>query len=289
MAETIEEDGNAMEVEHVAHEVEQNFIGNINHSSDGLGSLEPSVDDVIAELLVTQMGSSGRSRVREQRSGFRRIVSEIYSPARVTQMIRDKKMKHIMPGFAFDITVNDPEDGLPWDFSLKSKRDKARRIFREQKPFMLIGSPMCRHFSTWQALNFARSNDAAGMLRARTAAIVHIDFVASLYEEQLAGGRYFLHEHPKYATSWDVDSMVRLAAMPGVLLAHGDQCQYGAEIKDGPDRGQPIKKPSGFLTNSKHVFDALGRRCVGEHGDCSRPRGGRHSPCSGRHAAAAAI
>jgi hypothetical protein len=201
MEETIEEDGDAMEVEHVSHEVEQNFIGNLNHASDGLGSLEPSVDDVIAELLVTQMGSSGRSRVREQRSGFRRIVSEIYSPARVTQMIRDKKMKHIMPGFAFDITVNDPEDGPPWDFSLKSKRDKARRIFREQKPFMLIGSPMCRHFSTWQALNFARSNDVAAMLRARTAAIVHINFVASLYEEQLAGGRYFLHDSPTHTTS----------------------------------------------------------------------------------------
>ena len=149
MEEILEDGEDAMDVEHVANEVEQNFVGCLNHSAGGLGSIEPDVDDVIAQLLVTEMGSSGRSRIRERRAGFRRIVSEIYSPARVTQMIKDKKMRHVMPGFAFDITVADPEDGLPWDFSVKSKRDRARALLREQKPFMLIGSPMCTHFSTW--------------------------------------------------------------------------------------------------------------------------------------------
>lgn len=95
-------------------------------------------------------------------------------------------MRHIMPGFAFDITVNDPEDGLPWDFSIKVKRDRARKQLREQKPYMLIGSPMCKLFSTWEALNLAMSRDAGAMLRARAAAVVHIDFVASFYEGQRA-------------------------------------------------------------------------------------------------------
>ena len=147
---------------------------------------------------------------------------------------------------------------------------------------------MCTHFSTWQALNLARSRDASAMLRAKAAVVVHIDFVASLYEEQRAGGGYFLHEHFKYATSWEVASTVRLAAMPDIQIAHGDQCQFGAEIQDGQDRGKPLKKPSGFMTNSQYVFDALSRRCVGEGGACSRPRGGEHGLCSGKHAAAAA-
>ena len=64
------EDENAMEVEHVARVVEQNFIGNIDHAMGNLGSMEPNVDDAIAELLVAQMGSTGRQRLREQRSGF---------------------------------------------------------------------------------------------------------------------------------------------------------------------------------------------------------------------------
>ena len=90
-------------------------------------SMGPIVDDAIAELLVAQTGSAGRPRLREQRTGFLRIVSEIYSPARVTQMIRYRKVRHAMPGSAFDIAVNDPEDGLSWGFSLKVKRGRARK------------------------------------------------------------------------------------------------------------------------------------------------------------------
>ncbi len=43
-----------------------------------------------------------------------------------------------MPGFSFDITVVDPEDGMPWDFSIPAKRLKARMMIREQKPYLLI-------------------------------------------------------------------------------------------------------------------------------------------------------
>lgn len=71
------EDENAMAVEHVARVVEQNFIGNIDHAMCNLGGMELNVCDPIAELLVAQMGSTGRQRLREQRSGFRRIVSEM--------------------------------------------------------------------------------------------------------------------------------------------------------------------------------------------------------------------
>ena len=96
MEENVDDGAGDMEVEHVAHEVEQSFVGRLDHSWGDLGSLEPDVDDVIAQLLVTQMGSSGRSMRREQRSGMRRVGSEIYSPARVTKMIRDRKMRHIL-------------------------------------------------------------------------------------------------------------------------------------------------------------------------------------------------
>ena len=52
------------------------------------------------------------------------------------------------PGFALDLTVVDPEDGSPWDFCKKEKRDKARKMQREQRPILLIGSPMCTAFCT---------------------------------------------------------------------------------------------------------------------------------------------
>ena len=51
------------------------------------------------------------------------------------------------------------------------------------------------------ALNESRSKDVAVMRRAKIRAILHIDFVIELYHDQLADGRYFLHEHPEHATS----------------------------------------------------------------------------------------
>ena len=52
------------------------------------------------------------------------MVSEIYSPPRVTRAARLLPHLGITPGFALDLTVND-EDGTPWDFDKVEKRNKA--------------------------------------------------------------------------------------------------------------------------------------------------------------------
>ena len=51
------------------------------------------------------------------------VVSEIYSPPRVTKAARVLTKLGITPGFALDLTVND-ENGRPWD--LQSKSSKTR-------------------------------------------------------------------------------------------------------------------------------------------------------------------
>ena len=100
-----------------------------------IGSLQPTKDDVVAELLIQQLGGSPRF-VCEQRQAGRRLVSEIYSPPRITKEIVEGQWKHVAPGFAFDLMVTDPLDGLPWDFSRASKRNRARALLREQKPLL---------------------------------------------------------------------------------------------------------------------------------------------------------
>ncbi len=256
-----------------------------------IGSLEPARDDFVSELLLSQLGSMGRRYRRESRQSFKKVVSEIYSPPRVTKLLGESRSKHLVPGLALDLTVVDPDDGRPWDFSLRSKREKARQLLRQQKPYLLIGSPECKHFCTWFALNEARSTDAQAMRHARTRAVAHLEFVVSLYVEQLQGGRYFLHEHPQYATSWTERVMKELAEIKGVIRTNGDQCQFGAEVKHGPKTGQPVKKPTGFLTNSPKLAEVLTRRCSGGQTPwaCSRPKGGHHVLCSGRVGREAAI
>ena len=268
-------------------DMDTDFVGSCTVFND-LGSLEPSVDDVISSLFLQELGSSGRSYKRELRRGMKAIVSEIYSPPRITEMIKKGKYKHILPGVAMDITVNDPLDGQPWDFSLESKRQRARQVQREQKPYCLIGSPECKAFCTWQALNAAKSGNTEEMRRNTIKAIAHIDFVTELYAEQVAGGRYFLHEHPDGASSWKLPSVEAILQLRGVQRVRGDQCQYGAEVCSGMHRGDPVMKPTGFMTNWPEIAACLSARCEGRAGACSRKTGGFHRLCSGRIAREAA-
>ncbi|CAK0827114.1 unnamed protein product [Prorocentrum cordatum] len=72
--------------------------------------------------------------------------------------------------------------------------------------------------------------------------------------------RYFLIEQPLTALSWEYDGiLIRLWNLEGVAFVRGDQCAYGACDRD---TGKPIKKPTGWLTNSAAVANQLSKRCA---------------------------
>ena len=142
---------------------------------------------------------------------------------------------------------------------------------------------MCRAFSTWQYLNDAKASNPDAVKRQKIRAKMHVDFVVSLYFDQLQAGRHFLHEHPQWATSWQLPSIQQLMQVESVEKIRGDQCQFGAEIQRGSKKGSPILKPSGFVSNSLKILEQLGRRCTGQEGQCSRPAGGRHVRLEGNY------
>ena len=118
--------------------------------------------DEQAMTLVDQLGIVVQQRRRPRIDKRRKYtVSEVYSPPRITREIARTRPAHLSPGLALDLTVNDPDDGKPWDFSIPAKRIKARQLLQRTKPMLLIGSPMCTAFSTWQRLNATRANPGA--------------------------------------------------------------------------------------------------------------------------------
>ena len=64
-----------------------------------------------------------------------------------------------------------------------------------------------------------------------------------------------------------------------------DQCQYGQQT----EQGDPLKKPTGFMSNAALLLQHLGKRCFGKGGLCTRPAGGMHVECIGKKAQRAAI
>ena len=125
-------------------------------------------------------------------------VSEIFSPPRVTALANKFKLT---PGFALDLSQDDPEDGKPWDFNNSAKRAKAIKLIKEDKPFILIASPPCTPFSIMFRSNASRM-DPERRKRALQEGINHLNFCCNLYTLQDSEGRYFLHEHPQSASSW---------------------------------------------------------------------------------------
>ena len=102
-------------------------------------------------------------------------------------------------------------------------RARARKYVEENKPKLLIGSPMCTMFSTLRNLSKWNEEKQRKWVEAR----VHIQFVCELYEEQIKGGRWFLHEHPAGASSWHLEEIKKIEQKHGVGISVADQCVYG--------------------------------------------------------------
>ena len=141
--------------------------------------------------LVSALGGTMRRYNRERRKGIMAVVSEIYSPPRVTKATELLPELNVIPGFALDLTTAD-SDGRLWDFDEKEMRDRAMKKVTEEKPMLLVGSPMCTAFSTWQRVNdLIRDPYVVKAEKAR--AVQHLEFCVQLYQEQRRHGRFFLH------------------------------------------------------------------------------------------------
>ena len=173
-------------------------------------------------------------------------------------------------------------------FDRPDKRAKARLLVETMKPLFLFASPVCTPWCTWQALNAYRYNRGDELQRERVRSIVHLRFLIELYHIQMDNKRYFVHEHPARAASWELDIIKDVMNDPRVDRADCDQCQYGAEVRFGSKLGAPVCKPSGFMSNSPFTLSELKVRCQGRQGECSRQGGGVHAQCSGRIASDAA-
>ncbi len=96
-------------------DVDSVFIGQVSHGEEMMS-------------IMAILGTNSKSYQREGRAARKRMVAEIYSPPRVTRAISSMPECGLVPGFALDLTCTDPDDGMPWDFDVKEKREKAMEI-----------------------------------------------------------------------------------------------------------------------------------------------------------------
>ena len=102
-------------------------------------------------------------------------VSEVFNPRIFTNAA---PRYGLQPGHAYDLTLLNPL-GEPWDFDRDDHQKWCEKIVCEEKPALLVGSPMCKGFSTIFNLNLRRIS------REKIAAIIaqcmkHLKFVFRL-------------------------------------------------------------------------------------------------------------
>ena len=83
-------------------------------------------------------------------------VAEVYSPPRVTEMASKMGLR---AGWSMDIITND-RGGKSWDFNIPEMRNRVARRLLEDKPRLLIGSPMCTIHGVIDNINHVRMDPA---------------------------------------------------------------------------------------------------------------------------------
>ena len=130
--------------------------------------------------------------VVRRKLGISNDLTEMYSPWRVNEVIKELKMR---PGFSLDLTVPGP-DGKAWDFSKPSDRLKLWKLIYKHRPYFVIGSPPCTVYSALQNYRRSRPGGEERLARAKLAAQKHLEFCCEVYAHQVRQGLYFVHEHP---------------------------------------------------------------------------------------------
>ena len=129
----------------------------------------------------------------------------------------------------------------------------------EDDPELVTNSPPCTPFSVLQELNFFKM-DPEKVIHMVSEGLHHVEVSAEVCEWQHHRGKLFLFEHPRLSRAWDEACLQRLLCLPGVYVCYTDMCRYGMKID-----GKPVKKPTMWITNSKHIARELQLRCQGDH------------------------
>ena len=74
-------------------------------------------------------------------------------------------------------------------------REVEQRVC-DKESMLLIGSPMCRAFSTLSELTQAGKPSEVKHKNLVEQCVTHLQFCFRMYETQRHAGRLFLHEHP---------------------------------------------------------------------------------------------
>ena len=144
-----------------------------------------------------------------------------------------------------------------FDFTLDSDRARALALVNTLKPTVLFTCSPCGMFSTlnrmWNFKKWSQEKLHAKMAIANTL----FEFGMLLCRIQANNGRYYCHEHPARASSWQKPSVQVLVEQNQGQLCHFHQCRFGL---CAPYSLRPIQKATKFITNNSEIHKRFNQK-----------------------------
>ena len=156
----------------------------------------------------------------------------------------------------FGWTCSQPLDLLDgYDLLSKAGQRLMWNVIQQHKPFLVLIAFDCRIWSLLTNCNPGTDWETLrdGLGRRTLLLIIKI----CKWQDQ--HGRYYLLENPAGSYAWVFDDLLaKLLEVAHGKYVIGDQCCYG---KVDAETKKPVRKATGWLGNSEHVLNRVGRRC----------------------------
>ena len=141
-------------------------------------------------------------------------------------------------------------------------RNRAVRKILDEKPLVLVTSPVCADWISETDASCVKRGIEEKRRRVDKSAM-HLNFVCNLHMLQ-HHGRYFIHEQPRSATSWEASCVREVQCKTGAFTTNVDHCMYGLTRKIGIE-DLPARRATTLMSNMPAVRAILKDRCDGQH------------------------
>ena len=131
-----------------------------------------------------------------------------------------------------------------WDLGDEKQWNVAKQKILSDTPWLLVTSPPCSAFSSlnW-GLNYPKMEKKdveASLEKGR----LHLRRSMEAIQMQITGKRYYLHEHPWSASSWQEPEVQKILEHRDNILIRADMCQFNLRVAKGPN-GPSARSPAG--------------------------------------------
>lgn len=177
-------------------------------------------------------------------------ISELFGPGRFTSRA---SAFDLVPGMVYDFRVG---------FGLNVERDRVRvQEIKDEDPRLIVGSLKCSPSGTSMALD-----SEIGRVRAVLQdELRHLVTICEVYEDRWKRGTFFLHEHPKIASSWNLWMIQEVSCLQGVVCVQNDQCAFGLWCTDDVVPAL-ARKLTRWVTMSPTIVAILNPSCSNARG-----------------------